>query len=100
MPDPRNVSKEDKDKQAKLAQLKDIMGEEEFNKYMAYDTANTRRELEKTAKDNATKACTDESGRYYGEYAPLDKKLDAIFQKALAEEREKLGLPKAEEAKK
>lgn len=96
----KEITKEEKEKQAKLAELKRIMGDEEFAKYMVYDTANTRRELEKQAKENATKACTDESGRYYAEYAPLDKKLAAIFEKALAEEREKLGLPKAEDSKK
>lgn len=98
------ATKEDKEKAAKLAQIKELMGEEEFAKYMAFDTANTRRELEKTAKENANKACTEDGtngpkGRFYDEYAPLDKKLSAIYARALEEEREKLGLPKEEPKK-
>lgn len=82
--------------QEKYEGLVKVVGAESANGFVASEVAKERMALEKQAKTNASDACVKTDGRFYKEYHPLDVKCQAIYDKAVAEERKALGLPPIE----
>lgn len=83
--------------QKKFEGLVGVVGLDSAQGFVQSELAKERAESEKAARKAANAACIEQNGRYYKEYHPLDVKAQAIYDRALKEERAKLGLPEVEE---
>lgn len=77
---------------AKVEALKSVgMSDTEIADFQEFQANKERREKVKQAKEIASKLVA-EDGKYGKAYGALNKQLDAIWEKALAEARKEVGL--------
>ncbi len=64
------------------ANLKELLGEEDFNELMQIRTRKADRATRARIKELADGMCTGDGGKYQVEYAKLDTALMALYEKA------------------
>jgi len=94
----QNTAEDAKLAAARLAELKKLLGDQEFKEYQEYQAGIEKRAKLAKAKEIAT-AMISENGKYALQYQKLDVQLEAIWQKALQEARVQVGLPAVEPEK-
>jgi len=78
--------------QEELDKIKSILGEADFNTFMAFKTNQARKDKTQQAKAMADEMCTEEGGKYYAEYTKHDEAARAIWEKAHGEAKAAVGL--------